>query len=139
MRGISVWRKGIHRRGGQFRLKAFRTARAARLVTWPCRKLVPFSFASPPFTNLAIIFRSDGHCVLLDSWRVLVFSNRFFFKSRRWLTACTIDSLRVTGLNFCSLGNVMHTKTVYISVWPRHPVLNCLFGRERIDYGAVSD
>lgn len=56
MHGISVWRKGIRRRRGQFRSQTFRTA--AALSTYSSQ--VPEAgapFATGLFTSSAIVFR----------------------------------------------------------------------------------
>lgn len=104
MHGISVWRKGIHRPGGQF-----------------CLNPVPVDGAPPSGSRAgsggahfsasvaAIVRRSDGRTVdgrCLDSWRVLFFFffPLPFFRDRAALMKSghewTIDSVHVAGGNF---------------------------------------
>ena len=116
------------------------------LVTWPSRKLstshpISVRSASPPFTSVAIIFRPDVYCVwILGAFYYFFF---FFFRIGRGTTAVAdrVHDRFVTRnrLKFLFPRKCHAYETVYISVCLRHPVLNCLFGRERIDYGAVSD
>lgn len=119
MRGISVWREGIRRRRGQFRLKAFSGATAAFLG--PRR---PEGSPFPPSRRRDCEHGSPPRCLPETSFRPMFgFLPRFIFRRdddrrgpvTRWpAVQPPIDSVHVAGLNFSQ--NAMHTKRSPTSV-----------------------